>query len=155
MYSAINHLEQFDNIDVADIPKEFVISKWKEIQSLDKRILEVGSHTKNHPNLTNLTSSGEFEGEIKDSKEEIEKNVGYKIDHFCYPAGEYNEDIIKYLKKFGYKSAVTIINGFNDGNTDLYQLKRIAAPENFIEFKFLVSGSYSFFNQLKTIFHKN
>jgi len=151
----INHLKQFNDTEVTDFSEEFVLAKWKEIQSLDRGILEVGSHTKNHPTLINLSSSEESEEEIKSSKVEIEKMIGYKINHFCYPAGKYNEDIIKTVKECGYKSAVTIMHGFNDESTDLYHLKRIEVTENFLEFKSLISGSFLFMKRLKAFLFVN
>ncbi|VVB59227.1 Polysaccharide deacetylase [uncultured archaeon] len=150
----LNHLKQFNNIKTTNFPKKFMIADWKEIQSLDMKILEVGSHTKNHPNLSTLSSSEEFEEELKNSKDEIEKMVGYDINHFCYPAGKYNEDIIRYLNEYGYKSAVTITRDFNNKNTNLYQLKRIEASENFLEFKFLISGTCIFLSKCKYIFFR-
>jgi len=148
----VNHLKQFNDKEATVFPNEFIFAKWKDIQSLDKRILEIGSHTKNHPNLTKLSSSEEFETEIKSSKAEIEKMVGYEIKHFCYPAGEYNNDIIKNVKECGYKSAVTIIHGFNDERTDLFHLKRTEITENFLEFKSKVSGSFIAMYTIKQFF---
>jgi peptidoglycan/xylan/chitin deacetylase (PgdA/CDA1 family) len=148
----INHLKQFDHIKITDFPNEFIFANWSEIKSLDKTILEVGSHTRNHPDLPNLSLSNEFEEELKNSKAEIEKMVDYEINHFCYPAGKYNDTIIRYLNEYGYKSAVTtIIPGFNNKNTNLYELKRIETSEDFIVFKFLISGTYLFCKKIKKI----
>jgi len=148
----IYHLRQFANKELTDVPKEFILANWNGIQSLDKKILEIGCHTKSHPNLTSLGSSKEFEEEIKMSKMEIEKMIGYKINHFCYPAGDYNKDIIQKVKEYGYKSAVTIKHGFNDVTTDVYQLKRIEAPEDFLFFVSSISGSYLFLYRIKEFF---
>jgi peptidoglycan/xylan/chitin deacetylase (PgdA/CDA1 family) len=145
----INHLRQFANKELTDVPKEFFFANWNQIQSLDKKILEIGCHTKRHPNLTSLGSIKEFEEEIKNSKIEIEKKIGYQINHFCYPLGDYNQDIINKVKECGYKSAVTIKHGFNNANTDVYQLKRIEAPEDFLFFKSSISGSFLFLYRIK------
>ncbi|UCD13529.1 MAG: polysaccharide deacetylase family protein, partial [Thermoplasmatales archaeon] len=105
-------------------------------------ILEIGSHSKTHPDLTNLNSNEEFKKEIKDPKVEIEKMINHEVTHFNYPAGAHNNEVIERVKKYGYKSAVTTIHGFNDENTDLYHLKRIEAPEDFLLFKSSISGSF-------------
>jgi peptidoglycan/xylan/chitin deacetylase (PgdA/CDA1 family) len=148
----IKYLKQFTLKKAENFPKEFQLANWNEIQSLDNRILEIGSHSKNHPNLTHLSSLEEFEEEINNSKIEIEKKVNYKINHFCYPAGDYNANIIQKVKDSGYKSALSIIHGFNDETTDLYKLKRIEVPENFLEFKSLISGSFFVMKQIKAFF---
>jgi peptidoglycan/xylan/chitin deacetylase (PgdA/CDA1 family) len=146
------HIKQFNNKRIDDVPKEFILSNWDEIKNLDPGILEVGSHTKNHPNCINLISNDEFIDEIRDSKVKIEQMVGYEINHFCYPAGSYNDEVIKNVKKYGYKSAVTIDDGFNDQNTDLYKLKRILVTEDFLLFKANTSGSLIFIRRLKNLF---
>jgi len=148
----IEHLKQFKGKKIVDKPKEFLFSNWKQIQELDRRILEVGSHSKTHPNLTNLNSNEEFIEEIKNSKVQIEKMVNYKIVHFNYPAGVYNDEVIERVKKYGYKSAVSTIHGFNDENTDLYHLKRIESTSDFLLFKSSISGSYLVMRRIKNLF---
>ena len=145
----LEHLKQFYKNKNISFPKEFLIADWSEIKSLDSKILEIGSHSKNHPNLPNLSSTQEIVEEIVNSKNEIENNLGHKINHFCYPAGDYNNNLINYLKEYGYKSGVTIKHGFNDQTTNLYKLKRIEAPEDFLEFKSRISGSYYFLMRVK------
>lgn len=138
------HMKQFALEDAAPDEKEFRLAGWKEIQALDRKILEIGSHTKTHPNCVNLTSRDELEDEILRSRLEIEKRVGYEIRHFCYPAGSYTDSVLEWVKNSGYRSAVTIIPGLNDEETDPLQLKRIGVNENFLLFKAMTSGSYGF-----------
>lgn len=142
------HMRQFIIKDMDSVPKEFLLCSWEQISSLDKNILEVGSHTRNHPNCATLTRDEEFEEELKGSKADLEAKVEYEVKNFCYPAGSYDENVIRFVKKYGYESAVTIIPGFNDTQTDLYQLKRISIDEDFLFFKSLVSGSYFFMSGL-------
>ncbi len=143
------HLQQFDLKSADDVPKEFIFASWEQIRYLDKAVLEVGSHTRNHPNCANLNSHQEFQEEITDSRAEIGERVGYTVNHFSYPAGSFNDKVIQYLKKDGYDSAVTTEKGFNDSTTDLYQLKRIPTAVNFLLFKAATSGSYYFYRRIK------
>ncbi|KPJ66672.1 MAG: hypothetical protein AMJ43_07255 [Coxiella sp. DG_40] len=140
----IEHMKQFNFNDqeIKHVPQEFITTNWLEIKNCDKKVLEIGSHTATHPNCTNLRSKVEFKKELKESKSKTEQMVGYDVNHFSYPAGDYNSEIIKKLKDYGYKSAVTIIPGFNDKNTDLFQLRRIGVSDNFLAFKAHTSGSY-------------
>jgi peptidoglycan/xylan/chitin deacetylase (PgdA/CDA1 family) len=142
------HLQQFAHRKMDTIPKEFQFSSWEQIKGLDKGILEVGSHTVTHPNCANLTSEVELENEIKNSRLAIEHKVGYTIAHFCYPAGSYNDGVIKNVRKYQYASATTIHPGFNDATTDLYQLKRIFVGEDLLLFKASISGSYFFISKI-------
>ena len=143
------HLKQFRDKVVGEIPKEFFLTNWDEIRKLDRNILEVGSHTKNHPNCANLSSPQEFEEELLRSQKDIEAKAGYSIKHFCYPAGSFSDETVAYLKKYGYVSATTIIPGFVNGLTDSYKLKRVFVGEDPLLFKMMVSGCYFFLSQLK------
>ena len=145
----LEHLRQFSNHELDNIPKEFLMASWEQIKKLDSQILEIGSHTRSHPNCENLISDDELEREINSSKIDIEKNIGREILHFCYPAGSYNDRVIANVKKSGYKSAVTVRDGFSDENSDLYQLKRIGVSENFLFFKAYISGSYNMIRRIK------
>ena len=145
------HFQQFYKKDVGRIPKEFLFSTWEQIRQLDKDVLEVGSHTQNHPDCATLNSAEEFRSELLDSKRIIQEKVGYEIRHFCYPAGSFDDEVIRNVKQYGYTSAVTIIPGFSNWKTDRYQLTRISVQEDFFLFKALTSGSYFFMSRLLKI----
>jgi len=105
--------------------------EYKERQVLNKSeiidmlpYVDFGSHTKFHPILTTCTDK-ECKEEIKGSKDYLEKLLGKKIKHFCYPNGNYAEREIQYLKSCSYKSARTLDIGWNDLNTDPYRLKSL------------------------------
>jgi peptidoglycan/xylan/chitin deacetylase (PgdA/CDA1 family) len=145
------HMKQFTNLDLTGVPKEFIIANWEQIKKLDPDLIEIGSHTKRHPNCVNLTSNDELEDEINNSKTDIEDQLGHKIRHFCYPAGSHDDRIISKVMEYGYDSAVTTIQGFNNENSDLYKLKRIPASEQFLLFKASISGSYNIARKIKAI----
>ena len=86
-----------------NMPGKKVISK-DEIKILSKKF-EIGGHTVTHPNLTKL-SNEDIEKEVSIGKNELEKIVG-EISSFCYPSGQYNSQIMKIVKKSGFKCART------------------------------------------------
>lgn len=144
----LEHLKQFGDIQKESIPEEFSLANWEEIKGLDPAVMEIGSHTRRHPNLTRLTTAAEVQDEIAGSKEAIEAKIGRAVAHFCYPAGAYDEGIIARVIESGYQSAVTISYGFIDEEADPYTLNRIEATASLELFKAHVSGSY---NILKSI----
>lgn len=148
----LEHLKQFGGVKTESIPKEFFLADWEEIIELNANVLEIGSHTRSHPNCAKLTSEEELHNEIYLSKEDIEDKTGKKVEHFCYPAGSYNDRVIDEVMASGYQSAVTIDYGFNSDNTGLYRLKRVEASPSLLEFKARVSGSISFIKRLGKIF---
>ena len=144
----ISHLKQFKIANkisaFKNVPNEYIIVDWKDLSLLDKNILEIGSHTKTHPNLETLETKDEFFHELNESKLDIEKKIGYNIYHLCYPGGSFNNKTIHHAKNFGYLTGTTLIEGLNAQEEDLFRLKRLYIKNNFLEFKAKASGLYSF-----------
>ncbi|XUX01110.1 MAG: polysaccharide deacetylase family protein [Dehalogenimonas sp.] len=132
-------LNQFP--EPSNIPKSLKIVSEKQLAELNKDILEVGSHTQSHPECTKLTSQAEFETELGTSKVVLEEIVKYRIDHFCYPSGSFNQMLPHKLQQFGYVTATTTVPGFVDTNSELLTLKRLNGTVDFSVFKALVSGA--------------
>ena len=115
----------------------------KEISEM-QQYLDFQCHTMTHPILT-YCDKKEIITELKDSKEKISTILKKEVNHFAYPNGNYNDDIIKSLKTFGYKSAVTVDFGFNSlETTSNFEIKRIIAGggKDFIETVICASGAY-------------
>ncbi len=87
------------------------------------------SHSRFHPILPNC-SDQESDGEIKGSKELLEKLLGKKIRHFSYPNGDYGDREAGYASRAGYDSAVTTQGGVNDLRSDLFRLKRVGVEDD-------------------------
>ncbi len=134
------------------IPKEsaavFRIANFSELKNVDHGVLQIASHTMNHPNCANLRSEAEFNEEIGHSKMELQQVVGSQVRHFAYPAGSYNDRVVAQVKKFAYDTAVTTEAGFNDASSDPYRLKRVGTNGSFIMFQAMTSGSYFFLTQV-------
>lgn len=109
---------------------------WDDVKNMIQNGMEIGSHTLNHPNLTKV-SSEKAKDEIFQSKAILEEKLGQKINFFCYPSGEFNNQTIEFVKQAGYKAAVSIISGYEQLADQLYKLKRIrvSGGENIDLFK--------------------
>ncbi|KAA3616054.1 MAG: polysaccharide deacetylase family protein [Calditrichaeota bacterium] len=68
---------------------------------------EVGSHTKTHAFLPDLSIS-EVEHELYVSKAVLEKNLGIQIRSLSYPFGKCNESVIAVAKEAGYVLGVNL-----------------------------------------------
>lgn len=144
----ISHLKQLENIktfsELNVVPYEYLIANWDDLKSLDKNVLEIGSHTKTHPNLKMIETEKEFSQELSESKLEIEKKIGYPIRHLCYPGGSFNKKIINQVRQSGYLTSTTVINGLNSQKADLFKLKRLLMKNDFALFKAKISGLDTF-----------
>lgn len=98
---------------------------WEELRIVVKDPnVSIGGHTVSHPRL----SQG-GDAEIKIGKERLEEMLGISVSCFAYPFGEaadFTENTKHAVHNAGIKCAVTTMSGWNDQQSDLYALKRIA-----------------------------
>lgn len=110
-----------------------------------KQIIDFQSHSLSHPILP-YCSNEKSEKEIFQSKIELEKIIP-EIFAFAYPNGDYSEREIEFVKKAGYKAALTVDKGFNSSKTDIFRLKRLNIGDEDSIDKCIVkaSGFWDFF----------
>jgi len=103
---------------------------WPELRWLAEKGIEIGSHTRTHPNLTQLEKA-DLKKEIRESKRVLEERLGIPIESFCYPGGKRNLPIAETVKEAGYTAAVIVTSGIeNTEKMNLFNLKSICVgPE--------------------------
>ncbi|EDY21969.1 polysaccharide deacetylase [Chthoniobacter flavus Ellin428] len=84
---------------------------------------KIGAHTLTHPHLTQLDASAARE-EITASKKKLEDIFGQRIDHFCYPYGDYNERVCDMVAEAGFLTATITKRGLNNKATPPMALRR-------------------------------
>jgi len=89
-------------------------------------LVELGSHTLTHPDLTSL-SQEELKRQLSKSKLDLEKEFGVSIKSFCYPYGYYVPSIIPFVKEAGYDNAVTTKEGTIYNIDNKFEIKRFRA----------------------------
>lgn len=100
----------------------------EQVKDMQRRGIEIGSHTADHLALGML--SEEFLiNQIRNSKIFLEWSGLETIFTFSYPNGEYNSDVVNFLKREGYLTAVTGDVGLNTLSSDPYTLKRVHIRE--------------------------
>jgi len=87
---------------------------------------EIGSHSLTHPFLTRI-SRAQAREEISASKKILEDLFGRTVKYFCYPYGDWNNEICNLVIAAGYKAAFTTNPGVNAMDDLPYTLKRFTA----------------------------
>lgn len=106
-----------------------------ELRELVAAGMTIGSHSRTHPYLTQITNQDALWREISDSKHILEKLLGVPITEFAYPFGQYNDAIVAMVKKVGYRSARgDYFTGVQSANR-LYELSALNAPTTMELFK--------------------
>ena len=88
------------------VPREaYAYMDWQQILSLNDAGIEIGSHTVTHPLLDEIPQSDQ-EHEIHESKRLLESRLGHPVVSFCYPAGHFTNDCLRFVREAGYHQAV-------------------------------------------------
>ena len=103
---------------------------WNEIRDAHRRGTEIGSHTVNHPNLYH-SDDAVLETEVRESKAQIEDQLGEAIHSFAYPYAfpendkEFRLRFTTLLHDAGYQSGVTTSISRASANDNRYRLPRL------------------------------
>lgn len=103
---------------------------WGELKEMAQAGMEIGSHSKTHPILSQVAQDDELHAEIHGSKEIIEKALGQEVASFAYPVGKqfsFDARTVKMVERAGYRFAVTYEAGINPlPVAQRFALKRIS-----------------------------
>jgi peptidoglycan/xylan/chitin deacetylase (PgdA/CDA1 family) len=94
-----------------------------EVKKMYRAGWEIASHTITHPDLTTLDPAS-LEHELVGSKKQLEKDLGIKVVNFCYPAGQYDDEVVKAVEAAGYRGATTVNPGLAEKSMP-FELNRI------------------------------
>lgn len=86
--------------------------------------ITIGSHTRTHPRLTELSSAAAAH-EISGSKRDLEDALGQRVDYFAYPYGLYGDEHRALVEAAGYRAACSTLSGFNRPEQDRHALRRL------------------------------
>jgi hypothetical protein len=106
----------------------------QELQQLQESNVDIQLHTHRHCSPQNEQGF----------KQEISQNIDYlnqlalkeKLQHFCYPSGEYYLPQLPWLKECGVVSATTVFSGMLTPDTDRLQIPRLLDGEDVHQLEF-------------------
>lgn len=115
--------------DIAKGIPQIPLMNEDEINLWLKFGMDIGAHTKNHVDLTEV-SLDYAKSEIRDCKSELEKMFKIKVTDFCYPFGRFNDSILNLVRESGYYSASSMQRGRLSSASNKLLLPRI--PVNYL-----------------------
>jgi peptidoglycan/xylan/chitin deacetylase (PgdA/CDA1 family) len=119
----------------------FSILNWEQLKKLSTNpLIEIGSHTKNHPILTEITDQELLQFELKESKKEIENGLGITCNFFAYPKGKSDKKVRGKVSKMYLAGVGTKPGKVIGRDTDLSELCRVGVYQytSFSRFKLLL-----------------
>jgi peptidoglycan/xylan/chitin deacetylase (PgdA/CDA1 family) len=118
---------------IGETPRKFKDAPcltWSQVRELHRAGVTFGSHTVNHPRLTQVAPA-QRNYEVRQSKLTIEERLGCEIDSFAYPYAfpaadhKFTESLQRMLEDAGYKNGVSTVTGRADAEADIYFMKRL------------------------------
>lgn len=116
---------------------------WSQIRELSDAGVEIGSHTRSHPELPALPRRA-LDGELAGSRAEIEDRLGREVRSFAYPYGLFDRATIEAVRSAGYRQAFTTQHVYADARFGPLGLPRLE-PESLRELSDLHRGSAALF----------
>jgi peptidoglycan/xylan/chitin deacetylase (PgdA/CDA1 family) len=114
---------------------------WDMVREVSRNGVEIGSHTRTHPQLTKLSGAA-LKEELAGSKQDIEEHLNRSVEQFCYPYGDFNDVVKNEVVKAGYQYAVVTQRGHVVKGNDRFALRRVPVK--------LITNPFSFFYKVHT-----
>lgn len=105
-----------------------------EIQYLADEGVEIGAHTRTHPDLGTIHNEQQLYDEVVVSSDELSQRIGHQISYFAFPFGQrenLNDTVFRLAKQAGFRGVCSAYGGYNYPTDDGFHLQRIHADPVF------------------------
>jgi peptidoglycan/xylan/chitin deacetylase (PgdA/CDA1 family) len=102
---------------------------WPLLHALERRGIEIGSHTISHADLTALSERQALK-ELVRSRTALEKALGHPVPWLAYPFGRCNARVERLAARAGYALAVTTQHGMNQSTRRPLELRRLRIADS-------------------------
>ncbi|WP_328766888.1 polysaccharide deacetylase family protein [Streptomyces sp. NBC_00286] len=97
---------------------------WRQVSELDAIGVEIGGHTRTHPQLDVLPWRRARE-EIEGCKAQLQDALGHRVDSFAYPHGLSSRSVRRLVRETGWTSATAVRYGFSSGADEPLRIARL------------------------------
>jgi peptidoglycan/xylan/chitin deacetylase (PgdA/CDA1 family) len=90
--------------------------------------VEIGAHTRTHPDLGKLSDPQQLFDEVITATRELEEAIGKDIKYFAFPFGQVenlNSDVFRLCKEHGFKGVCSAYGGLNFVGDESFHLQRM------------------------------
>lgn len=122
---------------------EKIVDEKQLIKMSKSNLVTIGAHCVNHPDLLSLNLE-HARKEMVDSKETLEKIMGYAIELFSFPHGSFNPPLVNLARECGFSRVFTINPGLAFNTPDEFITDRVHADpgESLLEIRLKLAGAY-------------
>lgn len=113
------------------------ILSWARLREVAAAGIEIGSHSRSHPDLRSLPDQ-ELGEECRRSRLELEDGLGRAVRYFAYPHGRYDGRVKVAVREAGYEAACAVLlRPWDMLRSEAYALMRVIVhgTKSFSSFK--------------------
>ena len=110
----------------------------ESLVALDRAGIEIGAHTRTHPDLGSITDERVLADEVVAATIELEGLLQRKIRYFAFPFGQVvnlNAKVFSMLREIGLLGVCSAYGGWNEVGDDPFHLQRLHGDPNFERMK--------------------
>lgn len=125
---------------------------WGDVEGLARRGWTIGSHGVDHLDLTAVDEATRTQ-ELRDSKNAIERRLGFECRHFAYTWGRYTRQVQRAVADAGYRTAASAIHGPLRDDSGPHALPRIDISNQYslADFQAIVRGDWDFMGRVQRV----
>lgn len=97
---------------------------WNQIRSLDEAGVEIGGHSRTHPQLDALPRQM-LSDEIDGCRRTLEDELGHAVHSYAYPHGYSDQRVRRCVREAGWTSACAVANAFSCAHDDPLRIARL------------------------------
>jgi peptidoglycan/xylan/chitin deacetylase (PgdA/CDA1 family) len=101
------------------------VASWAQVEELASAGVAIGSHTRSHPRLTDLSSAAR-EAELAGSLADLRERLPQSLAVIAYPNGAHDDAVCEATKAAGYELGFTTEKGRNGPGADPFRLRRVS-----------------------------
>ncbi len=137
--------DDWKNITSKPLEEYWKLMSFEQLIAIAKDALfTVGSHAKTHANLVAIPLEA-AKNEISESKQILEKTLGFPIKEFAFPFGYYTEELANYCLEIGYEKVLLVDYNKNEiEKNEAFKKRFVMNPYISFELQLvsLLKGSY-------------
>ncbi len=97
---------------------------WRQVAELDALGVEIGGHTRTHPQLDTLPRR-HARDEIEGCKSRLQDTLGHPVHSFAYPHGYSSPSVRRLVSEAGWTSATAVRLAFSSGGDEPLRIARL------------------------------
>ncbi|MFH8656177.1 polysaccharide deacetylase family protein [Streptomyces afghaniensis] len=97
---------------------------WGQIRTLDDSGVEIGGHSRTHPQLDTLPRR-RLSNEIDGCRRMLEDELGHEVRTYAYPHGYSDSRVRRTVRRTGWSSACAVGNAFSSPEDDPFRISRL------------------------------